>query len=96
MKKKLSIALLAFSLAMLCANFLVRRVGSFLPPPPQETEEEKGFFPFALVKQDTKNTEENIAEAKPEQTVLITQDLENFNEKEIIKPILKIEVTEEE
>ena len=95
MKKKLSIALLAFSLAMLCANFLVRRVGSFLPPSEQEIEEmeeENDFSPFALVKQEDKETEENTEE-KP---VLTLQEQAEFKEKEIIKPILKFELTEEE
>lgn len=88
MKKKLSIALLAFSLAMLCANFLVRRVGSFLPPSEQEIEEEQDFSPFA----QTKNDDENIKEK-----ILITQTQKDFEqEKEIVKPILKVELTEEE
>ena len=97
MRKKLSIALLAFSLAMLCANFLVRRVGGFLPPSQQEieeAEEESNFSPFERVKQDnTEITEENIEQVKP----VLTQTQEDFEqEKEIIKPILKIDLTEEE
>ncbi len=88
MRKKLSIALLAFSLAMLCANFLVRRVGRLLPPPEQEVEEEQDFSPFAQVKNDDEKVKENF---------LITQAQENFEkEKEIVKPILKVELTEEE
>ena len=96
MKKKLSIALLAFSLAMLCASFLVRRVGDFLPPSKQEVEEEeenKAFSPFVLVKQENTKTKENAEQTKP----VLTQTEEDFvQEKEIIKPILKIELTEEE
>ena len=54
MRKKLSIALLAFSLAMLCANFLVRRVGRFIPPPEQEITETEietahGFVPIVII-----------------------------------------------
>ena len=94
MRKKLSIALLAFSLAMLCANFLVRRVGSFLPPSQQEIEEmedENDFSPFALVKQ-----EDDKAEQKTEQDVLTAQNEEDFKEKEIVRPVLKFELTKEE
>ena len=94
MKKKLSIALLAFSLAMLCANLLVRRVGSFLPPSQQEIEEAEeniDFSPFEKIIQDNK-----LAEEKKDK-ILLTQTQEDFSqEKEIIKPILKIELTEEE
>ena len=93
MRKKLSIALLAFSLAMLCANFLVRRVGSFLPPSEQEMEEENNFSPFTLVKQEEKN--DTIANTR----LLILehkQGIEPESETEIIKPILKLELTEEE
>lgn len=97
MRKKLSIALLAFSLAMLCANFLVRRVREFIPPSQQEieeAEEEIVFSPFERVKQDnTETTEENILQIKP---VLIQTQEEFEQEKEIIKPILKIDLTEEE
>lgn len=95
MKKKLSIALLAFSLAMLCANFLVRRVGRFIPPPEQEITEteietEEDFSPFEKV------TKENT-KPKVEKSLLVSQNKEDFNqEKEIVKPILKIELTEEE
>ncbi|MBO4707300.1 MAG: hypothetical protein J5594_01915 [Elusimicrobiaceae bacterium] len=89
MKKKLSIALLAFSLAMICANFLVRRIGKFLPPPQQEMEEEKEFSPFAQIKEDNGETIKG--------NLLVTQTQENFEqEKDIIKPILKTELTEEE
>ena len=95
MKKKLSIALLAFSLAMLCANFLVRRVGSLLPPSEQEIEEmeeENDFSPFALVKQEDKETQGNT-EQKP---ALTLQEQEEFKEKEIVRPVLKFELTKEE
>ncbi len=86
MKKKLYVALLAFSLAMLCANFLVRRVGSFLPSPEQEIEEEQTFSPFAQIKNDDEK-----------EKVLITKIQEDFTqEKEIVKPVLKVELTEEE
>ena len=100
MRKKLSIALLAFSLAMLCANFLVRRVGSFLPPSQQEIEEERDFSPFQKVKQDEQEkqkTEKEIIDS----TLLVLKNQEgieqNFKqEKELVKPILKIDLTEEE
>ena len=94
MKKKISIALLAFSLAMLCANFIVRRVGKFFPPPQQEIEEEgQEFSPFALVKQV--NNEESIIDSSS----LVLQggeQVELNQEKEIVKPVFKIELTEEE
>ena len=102
MRKKLSIALLAFSLAMICANFIVRRVGSYFPPSEQEIEEmeeERGFSPFALVKKEDKNTKEE----KPIDTTLLVlrsdaeDDIRELKqEKEIIKPILQIELTKEE
>ena len=100
MRKKLSIALLAFSLAMLCANFLVRRVGSLLPPSQQEIEEERDFSPFQKVKQDgqeKQKTEEEIIDS----TFLVLKNQEgieqNFEqEKELVKPVLKFELTEEE
>ena len=89
MKKKLSIALLAFSLAMLCANFIVRRVGNFLPSPQQEIEESREFSPFATVKSEELK--------KAEKPALIYREQEDFKqEKELVKPILKIELTEEE
>ena len=96
MRKKLSIALLAFSLAMLCANFLVRRVKEFIPPSQQEIEEAEEniyFSPFATVTQDkVEITEESTLQAKP----VLTAQEEFKQEKEIIKPILKIDLTEEE
>lgn len=98
MKKKLSIALLAFSLAMLCANFIVRRVKGILPPPQQETiEEEKEFSPFGLTKQqnETQNTEENMID--PTDLILIGKTEQMYSqEKELVKPILKTELTKEE
>jgi hypothetical protein len=97
MRKKISIALLAFSLAMICANFIVRRVGRLLPPPQQEIEEEeKDFIPFVPVKQ--KNEDELVIDSY----LLILQKPEDPSglgpkqEKEVIKPILNIELTEEE
>jgi hypothetical protein len=100
MRKKLSIALLAFSLAMLCANFIVRRIGKFLPPPQQEIEEERDFSPFEKIKRDEQEqqkTEEVIIDS----TLLVLKEQEgieqNFEqEKEIVKPVLKFELTEEE
>lgn len=89
MKKKLSIALLAFSLAILCANFLVRRVESFIPSSDQEIEESREFSPFAKLK------DEDVKEVK--KPALIAQEQEDFNQqKELVKPILQIELTEEE
>lgn len=93
MKKKLSIALLAFSLAMLCANLLVRRVGSLLPPSSQKIEEEGDFSPFAL----QQNKQEDIVTDSP--SLILQSDTETLTpeqEKKIIKPILKTELTEEE
>ena len=101
MRKKLSIALLAFSLAMLCANFLVRRVGSFLPPSEQEIEEEeRGFSPFEKIKQDGQE-EQKDEEILIDTPLLVLKNQEgieqNFKqEKELVKPILKLELTEEE
>ena len=97
MRKKISIALLAFSLAMICANFIVRRVGRFLPPPEQEIEEEeKEFSPFVAVKQDNEDTpvidSYLLVLQKPEDP----SGLGPKQEKEVIKPILNIELTEEE
>ncbi len=89
MKKKLSIALLAFSLAILCANFLVRRVESFIPSSDQEIEESREFSPFAKLK------DEDVKEVK--KPALIAQEQKDFNQqKELVKPILQIELTEEE
>ncbi len=104
MRKKLSIALLAFSLAMICANFIVRRVGRFFPPPQQEVEEERGFFPFASVNEDsTENTPTEISgpndltvKIRPENVEYIQEDEIRITEKEIVKPVLKLELTEEE
>ena len=97
MRKKISIALLAFSLAMICANFIVRRVGRFLPPPEQEIEEEeKEFSPFVAVKQS------NEDEPTVDSFLLVLKrhdgavGLGPEQEKEIIKPILNVELTEEE
>ncbi|MBO7605710.1 MAG: hypothetical protein J6S61_04530 [Elusimicrobiaceae bacterium] len=98
MRKKLSIALLAFSLAMLCANFLVRRVGSFLPPPAQETEEENDFSPFALVKQED-NKEYSIEDMIDPTDLILQQRTETYpasSEKEIVRPVLKVKLTREE
>ena len=105
MKKKISIALLAFSLAMICANFLVRRIGKLVPPPPtQEIEEEADFSPFAAIKQDdTENTPieilnstDYIIKLRKENVKYIQEDEFKATEKEIIKPVLKLELTEEE
>ena len=91
MKKKLSIALLAFSLAMLCANFIVRRIGKFFPPSQQEIEErEQDFSPFAAVKQN----EEVVIDSSS--FVRNSEEIEQNPEKEIVKPILKFELTKEE
>ncbi len=102
MKKKLSIALLAFSLAMLCANFIVRRVAKMLPPSQEEIEEtEIPFSPFAEVKQnDGKdkeiiNSTDLILKSKTEQIDFTVEEKEE-PKKEIVKPILKLELTEEE
>lgn len=97
MRKKLSIALLAFSLALICTNFLVKRVHSFLRPPVQE--EENTFFPFSL---GETNQEDNFIEIedtynKKETSYIIKDEEENFQKpKEIIQPILKLELSEEE
>ena len=96
MRKKLSIALLAFSLAMICANFIVRRVGKLFPPPLQEVEEEgEVFSPFAMTKQ--KQDTEIVIDS----TSLVLKGREEthkqpIQEKEIVKPILKFELTKEE
>ena len=86
MRKKISIALLAFSLAMICANFIVRRVGRLLPPPQQEIEEEeKDFIPFVPVKQ--KNEDELVIDSYllififftySVQAILTNEDIEIF------------------
>ena len=90
MKKKLSIALLAFSLAMLLANFLVRRVGKMLPPSQEEIEEaETDFTPFG--KSDKTDT------IKPGE--MSFEKLESYyqpQEEEIVKPLLDEELTEEQ
>ena len=110
MKKKLSIALLAFSLAMLCANFIVRRVAKMLPPSQQEIEETEPYFsPFAEIKQESEeNTENNEIinstdlivknKRKQEDYTWIGTEFPQKEEtgKEVIKPILKLELTEEE
>ena len=98
MRKKLSIALLAFSLAMLCANFIVRRIGSFLPSPQQEMEEEeKDFLPFGLHKQQD-NTEYASEDITDSTDFIVKHHTEQVyaQEKELIKPILKAELTKEE
>ena len=98
MRKKLSIALLAFSLALICANFLAKRVHNVLRPPVQE--EENTFFPFSLGKtgQDNNFIEIKDADNKEKPSYIIIKDEEeNFQKpKEIIQPILKVELSEEE
>ena len=98
MRKKLSIALLAFSLAMLCANFLVRKVGGVLPLSQEIAGGEQDYSPFEKIKQDKETQDIDIVIDSP-LLVLKNQEgiEENFEqEKKLIKPILKIELTEEE
>ena len=99
MKKKLSIALLAFSLAMLCASFLVRRIQEFFPPSSQEEEITNSFSPFGMIKQDL-SAEDNGNEVKetvqPVLEMKLETDMPVQEQKEIVKPIFKIELTEEE
>ena len=107
MKKKLSIALLAFSLAMLCANFIVRRVAKMFPLSQEEIEEAGPYFsPFAEVKQETEedkeiiNSTDFIVKSRIKQGEPIYIEKVEFPQeetvKQVVKPILRTELTEEE
>ena len=90
MKKKLSIALLAFSLAMLCASFAVRQVGNIFKPLFETENVEEDFSPFGVIKTTgTKNIEFPVTRNQE-------QNFEFQEKKEILKPVLQFEVTEEE
>ena len=92
MKKKFYVALLAFSLAMICANFIIRRVGVLLSPPAQGEIAEQEFSPFGLVKQ----TEAEDRAKSPYFPKIKEQELEFQEQKEIVRPVFQIELTDEE
>ena len=92
MRTKLAIALLAFSLAMLSANSAVKRLHHFLHP--QKQTEESSFFPFSLTPQSSYIKVYENAEEEAAEKVLEEENLQQT--KEFIKPVLKLELTDEE
>lgn len=112
MRKSLSVALLAFSIALICANLLAKRVHNFLRPQQQESYEETTFFPFSFTSQSNyiKVYDENEEGSEaPAEEIFKEEVKQNFvlempdaaedglqQPKEIVKPILKTELTEEE
>ena len=111
MRKTLSIALLAFSIAMISANSLAKRVHHFFHPQEQEiSKEETTFFPFSLTSSqnvikvhDDNEEEENTLTEETEEVkgnfIVETQDATEDGlqqSKEIIKPVMKLDLTDEE
>jgi len=99
MRKSLSVALLAFSIALICANVLAKRVHRFLHPQAEEEKLEAVFFPFALpgernyiIVHEEEKDEYSLEEQNT--NAVIEEDFQP--EKQIVQPVLKIELTEEE
>lgn len=96
MRKHLSIALLAFSIAMITANSLAKKVHHFLRPQAGEEVAENSFFPFAATSQSNYvKVYETEAEYEAEKAQNATED-DLQQTKEFIQPILKMELTDEE
>lgn len=104
MRKALTIALLAFSVALISANLLAKRVHNFLHPQAEEEAEkaEIPFFPFALNSQSNYIVVEGENEDQTASEYPISLEKQNTMEasyqqaKEIVQPILKLELTDEE
>ena len=99
MRKALAIALLAFSIALIFANALIMRVHNFMHPKQEEEKIETNFFPFALpsernyiVVHDEEN--EGSKYALEGENTSVEEDFQPV--KEIVQPILKLELTEQE
>lgn len=97
MRKKLSIALLAFSLALISANLLITRVKGVFFPQKQEVQEEVPFSPFGVIKQDSSTAEPTNNGNRPFMEIKF-EDEEPLQTqpKEVLQPILQINLTEEE
>jgi len=97
MRKTLAIALLAFSIAMIAANSLAKRVHNFLRPQAAEAKTESDFFPFEMFS----NGEENYVKVHDENEAPALQGDYTFEEnyqpvREYMPPVLKVGLTEEE
>lgn len=105
MRKNLAIALIAFSLAMVSSALIVKRVQNFLHPQQGKEEVEESFSPFGLLEKiNTAHNTDEIAQEQSqnngsENSLEISFEDEQTptpKEKEIVKPIIKLNLTEEE
>lgn len=105
MRKTFSVALLAFSIAMITANSLAKRVHRFLRPQAEEEKIETTFFPFALTSSTETNyikvhdidEVENTATEEPYVIDLQYPAEENLPPvREFIPPVMKTGLTDEE
>lgn len=97
MRKTLAIALLAFSIAMIAANSLAKRVHRFLRPQATETKTESDFFPFEMLSNEGENyIKVHDLDEDPSLQGDYTFE-ENYKPvREYIPPVLKVGLTEEE
>ena len=98
MRKSIAIVLIAFSLAMISSTFLVKRVYNLLHPQQEEEEIKEPFSPFGFIKQITNAADTPQKEEGEKGTMEIHFENEEplQKEKEIVKPIIQIELTAEE
>ena len=97
MRKTLAIALLAFSLAMITANSLAKRVLNFLHPQAKEEKVEETFFPFGIGSdKDTNYIKVYNIDEEPALEEQYTVDGNLKQAKEYVAPVLKVGLTEEE
>lgn len=95
MRKSLAIVLIAFSLAMITSAFLVKRVHNFLHPQREEEEIKEPFSPFGFIKQ-INNTQQKEEESEETMEIHFEEEEPLQKEKEIVKPVIQIELTAEE
>lgn len=99
MRKNIAIALIAFSLAMMSSAMLAKRVHKFLRPHQEGEEVTEQFSPFGIVKEIASVHGIDVGNKEEEGTMEIyfEDEEEPFQkEKEIVKPVIKIELTSEE